>query len=188
MTDASVATDTQNGHAKGRTVPALPTFTFRDSGVTVAYRRFSPFMGDQIAKKIRKEKPAPQPPFNTVNYGDGKKVKEPNLADPEYIDALAKYDRWVQEESGQRLVEMVVTRAIEPLSIDQDAVAFYRETARLFDLECDDDDRMVYIRYIAIGSPEDLADIMQAVVRRSEPTSEAIQAAVDSFPGDVQGT
>lgn len=187
MTDAVLDVDTQNGHAHGRAVPALPTFTFKDSGITVAYRRLGPFTMEQLGKAIRKEKPAPKPPLNTVDYGDGKKANEPNLSDPDYLHAMQTYEAWVETEAGQRMVQMLVGYAIEPLAIDTDAVARYRMMAAQFGLDCEGDDRDVYIKYIAIATPDDLSEITTAVVSRSQPTPGAIQAAVDSFPGDVQG-
>jgi hypothetical protein len=193
MIDEGPETPTNNGHhpaqgtTRGRTPPALPTFTFRDSGITVAYRRLGPFTLDQLNKTIRKERPAPEPPLNTVDFGDGKPVAEPNLADPDYERARAEYETWVQGEAGQRLVEMVITYAVEPLTIDAAAVAQYRSMAERFGLLCEGDDRDVYVRYVAITTQEDLQEIVQTVVSRSQPTGEAIQAAVASFPANVPG-
>lgn len=172
---------------KGRDVPALPTFTFKDSGVTVRYRRLSPFTLNQLNAAIRKEKKAPEPPLNEVDYGNGKKVNEPNLADPAYEQALREYEGWVEQEGTTRMTDMIMTYALEPIEIDTEALARYRAFAERFHLECESDDNEIYLRYIAVGSPEDLADVSTLVMRRSEPTPEAIQEAVTTFPGDVPG-
>lgn len=187
MTDAVVNEKTNGHRTKGRTPPPLPTFTFKDSGITVGYRRLGPFTMEALGKAIRKEKAAPVAPLNEVDYGNGK-VTEPNLSDPAYQKAVAAYDAWVEAEASERMVAMVITRCIEPIEIDAEAVAYYRETASQFGLECEGDDKAVYIKYIAITTAEDLSEITVAVVSRSQPTPEAIQAAVTSFPRDVSGT
>jgi hypothetical protein len=169
----------------GRTPPELPTFTFKDTGVTVHLRKLSPFMADQIGKALRKEKPAPTPPLNTVDYGDGKTTKEPNPADPAYQQALADYEAWIAGEAGQRLIQIVLDYAVEVGEIDTAHVASVRAIMAAIGAPVEDDDRTVYLKYIAVGSQDDLDDLLTAATRRSQPTEAAIVDNVTAFPGNV---
>ena len=54
--------ETTNGHLKGRAVPALPQFTFPDSGITVGLRRLSPDTQDRIARELSRKSPPPPAP------------------------------------------------------------------------------------------------------------------------------
>jgi len=170
---------------KGRTVPPLPTFTFKDTGITVGLRKLSPYVGDQIGKAIRKERPAPKPPLNEVDYGDGKKVSEENTADASYQRALAEYEQWVAFEAGQRTIRAVLDYAIalDTDQVDADAVAQARAMMAAIGAPLDDDisDRDVYIKYVCLGTQEDLSDLLEAATRRSQPTEAAIAENVTAF-------
>lgn len=182
--------DRTNGHHQtaGREVPALPTFTFKDTGITVRLRKLSPYMGDQIGKAVRREKPAPEVPQNPVDYGDGKTAMEPNPADPDYQQALAEYEQWIAFESGQRLLRLVVEHAVDVSDeeIDQAAVAEKRAIMASIGASIDEfSDRDVYIKYVCVGTQEDMEDLMAAATRRSQPTEAAIADNVTAFRRDV---
>jgi hypothetical protein len=172
---------------KGRTPPALPTYTFKDTGITVKLRKLSPFMGDQIGRTLRKEREAPQAPVNMVQYGDGKPIAEPNLADPAYQRELANYENWVAAEAGKRMMELIIRAAIVIEDVDEDEVARVREVMEAVGAPIDPEmsDREVYIRFVCVGTQDDLEDLMGAATRRSQPTEAAIAENVAAFRSDV---
>lgn len=172
---------------KGRTPPALPSYTFKDSGITVQLRKLSPFMGDQVGRALRKEREAPNPPVNMVQYGDGKPTAEPNLADPAYQRELEEYETWVAQEAGKRMMDLVIRAAIVIDDVDEDEVARVREVMEAVGAPIDPDmsDREVYIRFVCVGTQDDLEDLMAAATRRSQPTEAAIRENVAAFRSDV---
>lgn len=172
---------------KGRTPPPLPTFTFPDSGITVSVRKLSPFMGEQIGRSLRKEHPAPKPPINIVMYGDGKPVQEENLADPDYLAAMQQYEQEQAHEAGQRMMNLVIQAAVVLDDVDTAEVARIRAVMAAVGAPIDDemDDREVYIRFVCIGTQDDLEDLMEAATRRSQPTEAAIAENVTAFRSQV---
>lgn len=172
---------------KGRTVPPLPEHTFKDTGITVNIRRLSPLTADEVTKAIRKERPVPKAPENLVDYGDGKKVPEPNTADPAYIVEVNAYNAWLNEEVGKRLMHLIIHRAVV-CDVDADAVAALRADLADIGVTLEDDDKTVYVQHICVGTMDDLEELRQAVMERSQPTEKEIQANLDSFRGDVSGT
>jgi len=176
---------------KGRTVPSLPTHTFKDSGITVSLRKLSPFTGDLIGRSLRKERPAPEPPVNLVQYGDGMPVQEKNTADPAYLQAMQEYDVWIAAEAGRRLMNLVIEEAIviKPEDIDADEVKRVRASMAKIGapIDAENDDREVYIRYVCIATQEDLEELIAAATRRSQPTEAAIAENVLAFQGNVSG-
>jgi hypothetical protein len=185
-----------NGHVKGRAIPALPTFTFKDSGITVQLRKLSPMTQQRLSEAVRREYPPPEPPVTTVEYGDTA-VEEPNEADPTY---LARYQRWQQETAkvfNERLLKLVCMDAVE-VDLDDAARQQIARKMRSFtrtgipweddpDLDAEENLRLFYVQHICLGSTEDMREFYQAVTARSQPTEAAVQAHIDTFPGDVPG-
>lgn len=179
MTDTIERT---NGHQKGRAVPALPQFTFPDSGITVGLRRFAPDTQDQIARAVMRERPAPSVPEVETELGT-----EPNPADPDYQAAVAAYLQLINTEVSTRMFDLAMRR-IE-VEIDQAAVDRYREDMAAIGAPVDDsiDDRTLYIRHICISSTYDLSALLAYLTRRSLPTEAAVQEYLDSFQRDLSG-
>lgn len=173
--------------AKGRDVPELPKHTFKDSGITVSIRRLSPLTADEVLKAVKRERTPPNPPDNLVDYGDGKKVPEPNPSDPAYEQALAEYNAWVNQEVSDRIMKLVTHRAVV-CDVDTDAVTEFRADMTAIGVTLDDDDKAVYVRHICVSTLEDLEELRQAVMERSQPTEKEIQANIDSFRAEVPGT
>lgn len=172
---------------KGRTPPPLPTFTFQDSGITVSIRKLSPFMGEQIGRSLKKEHPAPKPPINEVSYGDGKPVQEENLADPDYLLAMQIYEQEMAHEAGQRMMDLVIEAAVVIDQVDLVEVARIRAVMAAIGAPIEDEmsDREVYIRFVCIGTQDDLEELMAAATRRSQPTEAAIAENVTAFRREV---
>lgn len=159
----------------GRIPPALPEFTFAGSGITVKLRRVSPFLLGDVAKSLV----APKPPLNTVDYGNGP-VQEANEADPTYLVALEDH----RKEVGVRNMKALIRLGVE-CEVDDDAVQELRATMRDLGVELDPDDKWVYIVNIAITHEDELIQLRDAILRKSQPTEEAVQEQLADFHGEV---
>lgn len=184
---------TNNG-VKGREVPPLPTHTFRDTGITVRIHKLSPMTNQRLSEAIRKKLPPPDPPTYEVEYGSTK-VQEPNEADPTY---LARLQRWRQEAAklyNERLLELVCLDAVEVEIGEAEHEVITRKKRYLKrqgivwkddpELTEEENLRCFYVQHCCFGSGEDMAELYVAVTERSQPTEAAVQAHIDTFPGDA---
>lgn len=182
---------TNGVHQRGRVVPALPEHTFKDSGITIKIRKVGPTTQQRLAQQIMRELPEPQPPIIDTELGP-----EANAADPAYMAAYAAWDRETKVEHSQRLM---LIAALECEVVIDDAarqdIARKKRHLKLVGIPYDDNpeltpeenEKVFYILHVAAGTPEDLAEFSAAVLRRSVPTEEAVQAQIATFPGDVSG-
>lgn len=161
----------------GRAVPELATFTF-DTGITVHIRKVSPLLIREVSRAF----PAPEPPLNRVDYGDGVIKQEPNPADPDHITALGIY----QIEIEQRVRRLMIKLGVE-VDIDYDVLAVYRAAMAEAGAALDTDDKVAYVTGVCVGTAEDYQDLVKAITRRSQPTEEAVRDAQESFRGQVSG-
>lgn len=170
----------------GRATPPLPEFTFPDSGITVKIRKMAPETAALVHKSLRKQRAAPEPPLNAVDYGDGKTRMERNLADPFYSKELDAYQTWFNEESGKRLIKLILQEGVI-VEFDAEEVSDFR--ARMADQDLADElegsDRDVYLKHFCLKSGNDMQALMGAVMAHSQPTEEAVQTHVETFRGDV---
>lgn len=185
---------------KGRSVPPLPTFTF-STGVDVQVRKVGLTTQQAIIAALREAwsaagKGEPQPPVERVNYGTDEEPdykEEPNDADPAYVAALATWSNDFYVEVQRRILTLAALEA--EFTVDRPAVdRLRRHLARVGvtledDPELDDDEnaKVHYFFHIAAAVQEELNAFYTALHRRSEPTEEAVQAHIATFPGDVAG-
>lgn len=169
----------------GRTPPALPTVTLPDSGYTVEIRSLGPTTLQAIGTAVRKENPEPEPPMNEVVGLDGQPALEANAADPDYQATLAAHQTKVNGLIGVRLLGIMQEFAVI-YDIDSDVLAMFRSAMSKAGVELDEDDRKVWWEHFILNSEQDAKQLMGAVLRRSQPTEEAIREKVADFPGDVQ--
>lgn len=154
----------------------LEDFTFKDSGVTVKIKRVSPY----LVSKMSEQFPPPEPPLQEVDYGDGKKRKEVNESDPKYIEEMRKYN--IEFEKRMRKVIIDLGVVYELTDEDKKEVEKLRQyMTEEFDGELEDDDKVAFITYIAVGSDKDIEDLISAILLRSQPTEKAIEAAKNNF-------
>lgn len=176
-------TDVQNVRHKGRAVPALPQFTFPDSGITVGLRRIAPDTQNQIVRTLMRENPEPPPPMVVNDYGNGP-VEEPHIGHPDYQKALADYWSEINTEAGTRLMQLAIRQIV--VEVDTEAVAQLRDDMIAIGTPIEEeDDRTVYIRHICLSSMTDLHALMAYLQRRSLPTEAAVQEHTKSFRGNV---
>ncbi len=156
----------------------LYPYQFKDSGIEIMIRKVSPL----LIIDMQKEYPAPQPPLQEVKIGDLTRM-EPNPDHPDYKRAMEAWNM----ENEERLRKLMVRQGVAfTLSEEQKQdVEALRETYReLYQKEIPYNDRDAYLFYVAIASPRDLQDLINAIMSQN-PTEESVQAAQDSFPGAV---
>ena len=154
-----------------RLVPNKATFTF-SNGVTVALER----VGPMVALPIQRANPPPSPPLAP---GVGGQL-EPNPADPDYEGVLAAHNQKVALLIQEAILDLGIADDIE---IDTDAVARIRRVYKKQGIELNDDDRMIYIKYICLAGQDDIEGIFNAI-RNYDVTEEAIRAAEEMFPSN----
>lgn len=174
---------------QGRKVPPLPSFTFKETGVTVQIRRLGPFTMDDIRKKLLKERKPPEVPEVVVEVGDARvKTREKNYLDPDYVTARSEYETWLRTTIAEKMVDLMVQYCIvcDP---EPEIVSDMRELAQQIDPEVNESmsDKQIYIRYYLLSSPQAVEEVQNFIMGRSMPTEEVVQEQIDTFQGDVQG-
>jgi hypothetical protein len=153
----------------------LTDFTFKDTGITVKIKKVSPMLAADISASM----PAPEPPYNLVDYGDGK-IKEENRQDPNFLSAVMEY----QHKVFLLWRRMMILRAVVVegeewrAEVEEYRAFILRHTGKSVE---EPEDLVVYVLGICLGSEEDLEELISAITRRSQPTREAVEAAKDSF-------
>lgn len=173
---------------RGRIAPALPEHTFKDSGITIKIRKVGPTTQQRLAQAIMKELPDPPAPIVETEVG-----KEANTADPDWLGVCEAKERERKSELTQRL--MLIAALEAEVTIDDRAKADIARKRRNMDLagipyhnpalSDEENDKVFYILFIAAATPEDLGEFSQAVLRRSVPTEEAVQAQIATFQRDL---
>lgn len=158
-------------------------FTFPDSGEKIWVRRISPL----LAVKLRQAKKPPSPPMQKVNYGTPDHPdwrEEENTASPVYLADLQDYNADLEK----RMQRFMIRRGtfVEMTDAIKEQVRDVRELMAEEGVDLSDEsDSMVYILYIAVTSDDDLRGLLNAIVKVSQPTEEAIKAHMDSFQPPV---
>lgn len=176
---------------RGRAVPALPEHTFKDSGITIKYRKVGPMTNQRLAQAVRKEMPPPAVPTVETELGT-----EENPADPAYERAYKEWEQRAAVELNERMMRYAALECDIPIDDRIRAeVARVRRHLKIAkapfeddpELDQDENDRICYVLHVACASSEDLREFGEAVRERSVPTEEAVQRHIATFPGDVPG-
>ena len=180
---------------KGRTVPALPTHMFKDSGITTELRKLSPSTLQDLTRAITKEwersdDPKKRKPKAPIIEADG--IVEENEADPEYQKQLHDWTQRLQAEINSRVLDFAAVYSVE-VTIDHDALKRLRETHVMMGLPIEEDDKLsqdvrdklLYVTRVCIATADDMQEFANAVFNRIAPSEEDVQAHIDTFPGDV---
>ncbi len=174
---------------RGRIAPALPTFTFKDTGITIGIRKVGPSTQQSIAQQIMRDMPEPPIPVVETEIGS-----EQNAADPAYLAAKAEWNSKTNAELTRRV--MLIAALEAEIEIDDRAradIARRRRSLQLAktpyqddpDLTPEEQERVFYVLHVAAGTPEDLGEFGAIVMRRSAPTEEAVQSHVATFQRDI---
>lgn len=150
----------------------LEPYVFKDTGETVQIRKVSPL----LVIKLRERFPAPKPPLQTVDYGDGPK-QEQNPTEPGYLLAVQEYEQAME----RRVRNLLIQRGVV-IDWDDDKKTKLAELRSWWkatyaeDLD-DLDDTFAYVSYICVGSDSDLEELVNMLIKRSQPSQEGIEAA-----------
>jgi hypothetical protein len=152
------------------------SITLPDSGITLQYRKISPYTAIELRKRLMEN--SPQPPMQEVDYGNGKKVLEANYAHPGYLKAMQDFDSKFEEELRSYMIDQALVFEIEDYRemIDSEKKYFAGRNMALTAT-----DREIFISQIAISSAEDLNLLMKEILGVSQPTQEAQNAAKATF-------
>lgn len=178
-------TQTLNGH-EPITETAPQTLTF-STGVTVMVRPLALLTLQAIGAAVRRDPSfqAPEPPIQEVQAIDGMtRVANPDA--PSYQAALREHGARVTKEISRRVMRLIARRAVE-LAVDAAWVATFRDDMAAIGSEVEGEDTEVYLYHYAAATPDDIAALQMAVLRRSQPTEAAVAEHAATFPGDVQG-
>ena len=172
-----------NGQPKGRAVPALATFTFAN-GVVAQLRPISQFTRAHIETQARKQHPAPRPPMNEVDYGDERKVLEPNAADPDYALALQEHQVTIGYAALEGMIELAVEIEVDPVELARIA-----DTLARLGMPLDErSDKIAYVKHCCMF---DVATEGQALILALQqaitPRPEEVAAQIATFRSDVSG-
>lgn len=161
----------------------LNPFTFQDTGVTVQIRKVSPL----LIMEVQRAMPVPKPPTQEVVYGDpkdpgAKKVEEPNEAHPDYLEAIDNYNTELEAKVRKFMIQrgVVITLNDEQKADVKELREYWEEE---FGVELKGNDKYLYVSYIAIGTDSDMEELMDVIMRRSQPTEAAMAEAKAGFQG-----
>lgn len=191
---------------RGRRVPARPRHLFRDTGIEVELHKLSPSTIQRIAEVVRAEAKhlpeghehkLPEPPIERIEVG-GEVREERNENHPDYLAALEQWGKWAMAQTNERFLRIAAVTAVEPIDIaDAEITAAANRTRRALAAEGVDlpyfeqysaaeNDRIVWLMHVAIGTSEDLQEFYQALTQRSTVSQEAVQAHIATFPAAGQ--
>lgn len=158
--------------------PELIPHTF-GNGVQVWLRKVPPLLINELNRSF----PAPKPPLEDVDYGDGVVRKESNPTRPDYRAQLAEH----YQEMGLRLLKLLISQGVKYTLTDEDKAEVFalRQAMEEQGVMLSGDEKIIFIAYVCCDSEEETNRFRTAVMRRSQPTEEAVQEAVDSFRSDV---
>lgn len=156
-------------------------FTCKDTGRKLTLGKIPFTLTDLLYKEYDRQFPPPDPPTEEVDYGEGQKIREPNILHPTYLRLTREHDlkrlEWVNERARHLFTEIAID-----CEIDTDEVKRYRESMSKFGITLDENDKYVYVWYICIGTEEGHRELIQAIQKRSQPTEGSIKEALDRFP------
>jgi hypothetical protein len=179
---------TLNGRMRGRAAPNHPTTTL-PSGYTVQVRRLASgtmaALRTQAYKELEPERP--QPPVQEVEIAPGETRTVERTNDPDYAQALARWNGRVNVLTGQKTMKLLADYAIMN-ETEAEAVTAYREAMAAVGLDVTEEtDREIYCWAILAPTQADQQALLNFVTGRSEPQPEAVQAHKETFRNQLPG-
>lgn len=169
------------GQPKGRAVPPLTEYIFAN-GAVAQLRPISQFTRAHIETQARKQHPAPKPPLNEVDYGDGRKVLEPNPADPDYALAMEEYRTTIGYAALEGMIELGVEIAIDAAELARVADTLERLGMPLEERS----DKVAYVKHCCMFDVAKEGPLLvEALQRAITPRPEEVAAQIATFPSDV---
>lgn len=139
-------------------------FTFPGSGIEINVRR----VPQQLMQDAQNSIKPPQPPMQEVTL-DGKVVREPNYAHPEYLRALDDHQMAQMRLSQKILVRLGIVHTLT----DEDRANLNRVLDVMKELgvpPSGDNELEQWVYYVAAPSVDDVTALMQEVLGISVPT------------------
>jgi len=173
--------------AARQTMKTHRTFDFvcQDSGVTLNVRRVPLHYVEDV--RLALEEKRPKPPMEEVQMAHGAELR-PNPDDPAYEKAIKDFEAQMLAEIMEMYVDRGVVVEANPdgTLVDEDKReeldelrTYYAEKKR--DLPAMSD-RGLWIRYCAVGSPQDFVELANFISSRSGPTDKAVEQKKGSLP------
>lgn len=158
--------------------PGLKPHKIRDSGKVVFIKRINPL----ITRELIRAFPPPKPPMIEIEVL-GEKTMEPNDSDPDYLKAKEQHE----EEFQRQLTRFMLRRGVHFEMTDEirQEVKELREDMAGLSVELPENDRDVWLLYLATSSDGDVKELFEAISRRSMPTEDSILEAAENFSGEV---
>lgn len=150
--------------------------TLPDSGAHILFRPVSHMLMADASKSVRR----PSPPVIDVNY-NGNIKQEPNANAPEYLEAMRQYGA----AQNNKALEVAVLLGVQ-VEVDKERVSELRQSLADSGVEIPKNDKVLYVTRILCETANDLATLRDAIIRKSQPTEEAVADATERFPADVQ--
>jgi hypothetical protein len=157
----------------------LIPFTFPVSGETLLVKRVS--LG-AINMSLRRQYPKPFAPVQKVEVGPGRFQNVTNFHDPEY---KSRVETW-NSEINQMTMEVALKRCLHRhLNEEQKKKVsqFLKENPEMVGTGEDFD---IYLEQICFAADADIVGLAEFIRTDGEPTEEAVEATLQSFPGDVR--
>lgn len=153
------------------------THTFMRTGETCTIIQVSPF----VVEELRRSFPPPPIPTQTVDYGNGKTVVEDNPDHPQYRADMEAYGSMLEEKFRIVLFSLGVE-----MGYDKEWVTKFRGIMKKAgaDARLPDDDKVVYITYRCL-EPNEYEQMCNKILGISQPTREAVEKHIQSFPSDI---
>jgi hypothetical protein len=161
----------------------LTPFTFESSGES-CFIRPVPVM---LVREVERSIPRPEPPVQAVENPDGTTRNERNLTHPDYLAALRVRNDKVQEV----ITKLVIRRGVFVRLTDEqrEEVRELREDLKAInDVELNEPDEAVWVKYIACASHNDLTRLINEVSNRSVPTDPKSASGSTSSPSPFEAT
>ena len=130
-----------------------------------------------LAMKLQRKYPRPSPPLQDVDFGGGVTKKELNYLHPDYAEAVAKWNEFIDVEAMGLALKRIFNIS---LTADQkkDVKAWKKENVGFYD--DDDSDVSLWIEEIACETDEDLTSLIEFATG-GDPTQGGIDAQTESF-------
>jgi hypothetical protein len=152
-------------------VNGLIPYTFKSTGVNAFVRPIPPYLLRSVGKAFD----PPKPPTETIALPDGTTREEQNKAHPEYIAALEEYSNKINEALADLIAERgVVIKLTKSQLKDVQELREYMRSRHGVDIG--NNNESAYIRYFALGTPQDIVDLIKAVTQASVPTDPKSQS------------
>jgi hypothetical protein len=164
------------------TVKLYP-YQIKDTETWINVRKVSPNTLNDFKKWFDEKHPQPEIPTQSINYGDEQHPdfrEEKNESHPDYQAALQARKEKLNVATQDLMIEEGVVYALN--DDDKKSVKEFKERWKArTGVDPVGTDLSIFIRYIAVGTSEDLKELIAAITRRTQPTEVAVEEQLKSI-------